>query len=472
MSGDVLLSNCAHLYADLGDGPRLLTGHDLLIEAGRITAIGPSVTAPDGVRTIDASRWLVVPGLVNTHHHLSQQLTRTQACSSGLIDWLTRLYPVWKHMDAELAHAAARVGTAELLLSGCTTVGDFTYFFPRGRPEIFDAQVEAARSLGSRFAPIRGGLVEIEAGVRHQLGSDLDASLEDPDEMLAEMQRALAEHHDPSEQSLCRVSLGLTEKAYAAPDLMREISSMSRAAATGLHTHLHPRPDERERARQALGGDPVSFLTEVDWWNERLWVGHGTGLLPDEVASAARAGVGLALSPSSNARFGLPIAPGLAAHEAGMRVSIGVDGAASNDAGNLVAEARLVLQTQRIRAAADGLAFGDVSAERVLHWTTEAGAATLGWPQLGRLAEGWIGDIAAFDICGLEDVGAANALDALLLCGTGGRRAALTVVDGDVVVEDGQLVLADLHEVVAAGQRAGRTLWSRADVSEIEKVTT
>lgn len=468
MTGDVLLRDCAHLYADLGEGPRLLTGHDLLVEEGRITSIGTSLTAPEGVRTVDASRWLVVPGLVNTHHHLSQQLTRTQACSSGLIDWLTRLYPVWKHMDADLAYAAARVGIAELLLSGCTTVGDFTYFFPRGRPEIFDAQVEAARSLGCRFAPVRGGLVEVEAGVRRQLGGDLDASLEDPDEMLAEMSRALAVHHDPSEQSLCRVSLGLTEKAYAAPTLMREIASMARGAATGLHTHLHPRPDERERARQAVGGDPVSFLTEVDWWNDRLWVGHGTGLLPEEVASAASVGVGLALSPSSNARFGLPIAPGLAAHQAGARVSIGVDGAASNDAGNLVAEARLVLQTQRIRAAADGLPFGDVTAERVLRWATEDGAATLGWSRLGRLAEGWAGDVAAFDLSGLEDVGAANALDALLLCGTGGRRAALTVVDGEVVVDEGGLALADLAEIASAGRRAGRTLWSRADVSEIE----
>jgi cytosine/adenosine deaminase-related metal-dependent hydrolase len=451
-----LLRNAAAVWAGAPRERELLTGVDVLLAGNRVERIGAGVTPAGDCRVVDASNWLVVPGFVNAHHHLSQQFTRTFALEGGLVDWLTALYPVWAHVDADIAYHGALTGIGELLLTGVTTVSDFTYFYPRGQTDMFDAQVVAARELGCRFAPVRGGLSELEAAVGARLGDSLDAFVEDRDTFLADASRAIDTYHDRSPASMLRVAVGLAEKAYSSPDLMREVAELAEQAGVRLHTHLHPRPDERRHCTAARATDPVAFLDATGWWTDRLWVAHGTGLLPGEVEELARARVALCTCPSSNARFGTPIAPAWDLHRAGGTVAVGVDGAASNDSGDFLGECRLTWQMQRVRAGTAGEQLEALTPAAVLEWATAGGAAALGWPELGRLEEGGLADIAAFDLSGLDFVGNEDPLSALLLCGIA-HRAQMVVVDGRVVVEGGRLVGADEDELTRrAREAAGR----------------
>jgi cytosine/adenosine deaminase-related metal-dependent hydrolase len=432
---------------------------DIEIAAGIATTIGAVGPAGDGVREVDASNWLVVPGFVNAHHHLSQQLTRTCAVRGDLIEWLTELYPRWARIDAEMAHAAAAAGIAELLLSGVTTVSDFTYFYPRGHADIFDAQVDAARQLGCRFHPVRGGLAELEAAVRARLGDGLGAALESRDELLSEVERTVAAYHDPAPTAMCRVGVGLTEKAYGDEGLMLELAALAERHDLRLHTHLHPRADERELARSGERPGAVEFLQATGWWTDRLWVAHGTQLLPDELEAMAHGGVGLCTCPSSNARFGMPIAPAHDLHALGGKVAVGVDGTASNDAGDFISECRLAWQVQRIRGGSAQNGQPGPTIDEVLEWGSAGGAAVLGWPQIGSLVEGGLGDVACFDLSGFEYAGAVDSLAALLLCGVG-RRASFVAVGGRPVVEDGQLLGVDEEELSRSAHRAAEGLWA------------
>lgn len=461
VASTVLLQRCGYLYADRGSGPELSAGSDLLITGNRVTAIGTGLNASGIDRVIDASNWVVVPGLVNTHHHLSQQLTRTEAFDCGLVDWLSTLYPVWRNVSADDAYVAALVGLAELVLSGCTTAGDFTYYYPKGGGDLLGSQVRAAAELGCRFAPVRGGMVELEAAVRDRLGTSLDSSIETNAELIDAMQDAVARFHDPRTDAMVKVGVGLTEKAYGDAAIMREIAELSRDLDVTMHTHFHPRPDERRHAEAVAGMSPVEYLAETGWLNERLWVAHGTGLTASDLTRFAGAGVGLSLNPSSNARFGLPIASGMLAHRLGVQVSVGVDGAASSDSGNELAELRLVMQTQRIQALADDVPFHEVTAATVFDWATVNGAQTLGWPG-SMLGVGSLADLAAFPIDTIEFAGARDPLAALLLCSSGKMRAATVIVDGKIIVAGGQLVGHDITELARLGRAASEALWERS----------
>ena len=466
----IVLRNGAWVYEGPHKSRKLRADADILLVGGRVAAVGNRVSAPVEARVIDASRWLVLPGFVNAHHHLSQQLTRTRACDGGLVEWLADLYPVWNAVDQEIAYHSARVGIAELVLTGTTTISDFTYFFPRGQAAIFDAQVAAANELGCRFVPVRGGIVELEAGVRTALGPSFEKELEDPDTFLSEADRVIDAYHDPSDDALCRVAVGLTEKAYGSPRLMTEIAELAERREVRLHTHLHPRVDERMFVEAELGVDPIGFLESVGWWGDRLWVAHGTRLRPGELDRMASARVGLCTCPSSNARFGTPIAPAFELHREGGHVGIGVDGAASNDGGDMLGECRLTLQAQRIRAAADGLPFGEVTPSLVLDWATMGGADLLGWPALGTLVEGGLADLACFDLATLDYAGASDPLAALLLCGIS-HRAACVIVGGQIVVEEGRLVRCDEEEIAAAARQAEQELCRRTGKHAREALT-
>lgn len=455
--GQVVLRRAAAVWEGAPGRRELRRGVDVYLEDGRVAAIGRTHPLRANRREIDAGGWLVLPGFVNAHHHLSQQLTRTACVGGDLVDWLTELYPVWSRLDEEAAYRGARGGIAELLLTGVTTTNDFTYFYPRGRTGIFDAQVRAAAELGCRFMPVRGGLAEIEAGVRSRLGGALAGAVEDRDTLLAEAARAVEVHHDPAPDAQCRVALGLTEKAYGDAALMRELAALAAEHDVRLHTHLHPRPDERVHAMEALGVDPIAFLRDTGWWSERLWVAHGTRLEPREVRTLAHQGVALCTCPSSNARFGAPVAPAWALHRLGGTVAVGVDGAASNDSGDFVAECRLTWQLQRTRAAAEDDDAGTLSPDVVLEWATAGGAQALGWPELGRLVEGGLADVACFDMERLDFVGTDDPLAALLLCGIS-HRAALVTVGGRIVVEGGRLTSADEEELTIAARASERRL--------------
>lgn len=461
----LLLKNAAHVWLGQPSDRQLVHDVDLAITAGRVAAVGAELDAGPGTRVVDARGWLVMPGFVNAHHHLSQQLTRTAATTGTLTDWLAELYPAWARMDAEAAHAAARAGIAELLLCGVTTVSDFTYFYPRGHADIFDAQVAAAAELGVRFYPIRGGLAELEAAVAEKLGSLLQPFVEERDVLLTEIERAVADHHDPGPDSFVRVGAGLTEKAYHDPTLMEELAALAERLELRLHTHLHPRPDERELAARVGGSDPVSYLRDRGWWGDRLWVAHGTGLDEQELDQMGEHGVGLCTCPSSNARFATPIAPAWELHSRGGRVGIGVDGAASNDGGDFVGECRLAWQMQRTRLGATGQGLAELAPSVVLDWATAGGAALLDWPELGQLVEGGPADLACFDMERFDRVGADDPLAALLLCGID-RRATFVTVGGRPRVEHGRLVDVDEQALARAAAAARDRLWADAVATE------
>lgn len=454
---ELLIRDVAAAWVGPPGARELLSGVDVLVSGNRVRRIGAGVDTRADCRVVDGSNWLVLPGFVNAHHHLSQQLTRTVAVQGGLIDWLTELYPVWARLDADVAYHAARVGIAELLLTGVTTVSDFTYFYPRGRADVFDAQVLAAQALGCRFAPVRGGLAELEAAVAERLGDALEPFVEDRDALLEHAERAVRTHHDASPASMCRVGVGLTEKAYGDPQLMRELAELAERCDVRLHTHLHPRPDERRHCAETHGTDPIGFLRECGWWSERLWVAHGTRLLAGELVELARTGVALCTCPSSNARFGTPIAPAWSLDRAGGAVALGVDGAASNDGGDYVGECRLAWQMQRVRAAAVDEELDELTPAAILEWATAGGAKALDWPELGRLEQGGLADIAAFDLARLDFTGHDDPLSALLLCGIG-HRAQLVVVDGRVVVDGGRLAGIDEAELAAQARAAAVAL--------------
>jgi 8-oxoguanine deaminase len=467
MSGDgcetLLLRNAAYAWTGSPGTRELVSGIDVLLANGRVSQIAANLHTTDKARTIDASGWLLMPGFVNAHHHLSQQLTRTCAVAGGLVEWLAALYPSWSRMDAEAAYAGARVGLAELLLCGVTTVSDFTYFYPHGHADIFDSQVLAAQELGMRFYPVRGGLVELESAVRDRVGTLLDPVLENRDVLLSEVERVATALHDPGPDAMVRVGAGLTEKAYSDRGLMQELADLAERLGLRLHTHLHPRPDERIFAAEVGAHDPISYLRECGWWSERLWVAHGTRLKHDELDAMVRDRVGLCTCPSSNARFATPIAPAWDLHSRGGAVGIGVDGAASNDSGDFLGECRLAWQVQRIRhGAADATPASapeiiPPAPETVLEWASAGGAALLGWPELGQLVQGGPADIAAFDLDRFDRVGASDPLASLILCGID-RRATFVAVQGRPVVEAGHLVGHDEHEIARTARVAERAL--------------
>ncbi|MBO9521367.1 MAG: amidohydrolase family protein [Nocardioidaceae bacterium] len=448
----LLLRNAAHAWVGPAGARTLVHDTDVLLEGGTVASIGRGLEGGDA-RVVDATGWLVLPGLVNAHHHLSQQLLRAAAPSAGVVGWLAAHYPTWARLDAEAAGWGARVGLAELVLSGVTTVADLTYFYPRGHADIFDAQVQAARDIGCRLLAVRGGLADVGEAVRAIAGDEVERAIEPAEVLLAEVERAVTTYHDPAPDALVKVGAGLTEPLWDRPGTMRALAALAASYDVRLHTHLHPRPADRT----AAGGDVVDALRELGWWHDRTWVAHGTALDVREIDAMAADGVGLATCPSSNARLATPIAPAWELHRAGGIVAVGVDGAASNDGGHLVAEARLAWQVQRIRASADPAEIALITPEVVLDWATVGGARALGWDGLGVLEPGGPGDLACFDLRALEYAGTDDPLAALLLCGTG-RRASFVTVAGRPVVEDGRLAGHDEDDLAAAARHQAARL--------------
>lgn len=444
-----LLRSVAGVWFGPATERALLAGVDVLISEGRVTQVGSGLAAPDGCEVIEASHLLVLPGFVNAHHHLTQQLTRTIAPSGDVFEWLAACYPVWARLTATQAGIGARIGLAELALTGVTTTADLSYYFPAGRPDIFDAQIEAARDIGIRMLAVRGGMLDVGDAVRGRIGDSIASTIESPDTLLAELERAATRYHDPARDSMLRVGMGLTEPLWEAPSLMRELADLAERHGLAAHTHLHPRPGDIEACAP---GSIADRLAELGWWNDRLWVAHGTrldaGLLDRMIAD----GVGFVTCPSSNARLGTSLAPAWRFAERGGLPAIGVDGGASNDGGDMLGEIRLTWQIQR-HASSGAEYFAGLTPRTVLDWATVGGAKALGWQGLGELTIGGLADLACFDVSGLEYVGAQDLLDALVLCGVS-HRAELVLVGGSAVVRDGCLVGVDEDALAHQGRAA------------------
>ena len=447
----LLIDGCAIATVD-AHGAEHAGGH-LVVEDGRITAVGPG-PAPHlpGAERVDARGCLATPGLVNCHHHLYQWITRGLAQQATLFEWLTELYPIWAGLDAELEHDAATAALAALALSGCATASDHHYLFPRGAGDVLAAEVEAARRVGLRFHPCRGSM---------DLGSSRgglppDRVVEDRDEILAATEAAIDRHHDAAPESMLRVAVAPCSPFSVTAELLRESADLARRRGVRLHTHLAETPDEEAFCRERFGRTPAQYLDDLGWLAGDVWLAHCVHLAPEAVRRFGATGTGVAHCPSSNGRLGAGIAPVADLLAAGAPVGLGVDGAASNEAGQLLPEARQALLLARLRGGPAAL-----DARRALAMATMEGARCLGrQEELGSLEAGKLADVALWRLDGLGHADVTDPVAALVL----GPHAPLELllVGGRAVVERGALCAADEAEIAARALAAHRRLMARA----------
>ncbi len=429
-------------------GTEHTTGH-VVIEDGRIAAVGAGSAAADvrdGAEIFDASGCLVTPGLINTHHHLYQWLTRGYAQDAILFDWLTALYPLWSRIDARLTGIGASGAMAVLARSGCTTVGDHHYIFPKGSGDIVGAIVEASRRVGVRLHATRGSM---DLGAS-QGGLPPDFAVETTDAALSASAEAVERYHDPSFESLVRVAIAPCSPFSVTADLLRDSALLARSLDVRLHTHASETVEEDAYCLERFGSTPTQYLESLGWLGSDVWMAHCVHLDEAAIARYAATGTGVAHCPSSNARLASGIAPVRDLLRAGVPVGLGVDGAASNESGRLGSEIREAVLMNRLRTGADSF-----SVRHGLSIATIGGARVLGREsEIGSLEQGKLADIAVWRVDGVEHAG---ILDPVAALGLGALPPlARLYVGGRAIVEESQLVSAEepiLAEQVAAASR-------------------
>ncbi|SNS24805.1 8-oxoguanine deaminase [Tropicimonas sediminicola] len=439
-----LIRNADHLVT-MDAGRRELRGADLRLRDGVVAEIGAGLPL-DGAETLDASGCLVTPGLVNTHHHLFQTLTRAVPAAQDalLFGWLRALYPIWARMGPEHMRASARLGLAELALSGCTMSSDHLYLFPNGAR--LEDTIEAASEIGLRFHPTRGAMsIGESAG-----GLPPDSLVEREAAILADCERVVDAFHDPSDGAMVRVGLAPCSPFSVSRELMRDAAILAREKGVRLHTHLAENDEDVAYSLAQFGCRPGQYAEELGWTGDDVWHAHCVKLDGKEIDLFARTRTGVAHCPCSNCRLGSGIAPVRAMRDAGVPVGLGVDGSASNDAGDLVGEARTAMLLQRVARGADAM-----SAREALEVATLGGAGVLGRADCGALEVGRRADVAVWDLSGLD---AAGSWDPVALLLAGPRRVRDLLVEGRRVVADGQLATADAREVAAEANRLARGL--------------
>ncbi|MEU4289034.1 8-oxoguanine deaminase [Kribbella sp. NPDC026596] len=412
---------------------REFIGH-VVAQGNRIVAVGPGpAPAYDGARVIDGRGCLVTPGFVNTHQHLYQWVTRGLAVDATLFGWLTTLYPVWERIDEESVHVAAQAALARLALTGCTTAADHHYVFPRGGGDLLGAEIRAAAQVGLRFHPARGSM---DRGQKDG-GLPPDSVVEDRDEILAATEAAIDRWHDPAPGSMLRIVVGPCSPFSVSGDLMREAAELARRRGVHMHTHLAETTDEGDWCRETFGCTPLEYAAQLGWTGSDVWFAHGIHFDDSEIKQLGQTGTGIAHCPSSNARLGAGIARAADLRAAGSPVGLGVDGAASNEAGSLVEELRHALLFARARGGPQAL---DVRA--ALEMATLDGARILGREaEIGSLEPGKLADLAVWRLDTLEHAGIPDPVAALAL-GTP-PPLALLLVNGHPVVEHNTVLTID-----------------------------
>lgn len=454
---DLLVAH-AELLATGDDRRREIPGGWVAVTDGLVSGVGGPGDEPEADEVVDASGCLVTPGLVNTHHHLYQNLTRAYrpALAGGLFEWLTTLYPLWSRIDEEAAYLSAWVGLAELALGGCTCSTDHLYVHPAGGGDLLSAEIAAAVELGMRFHPTRGSM----SLSRKDGGLPPDEVVQDDETILVESEAAVARHHDPAHGAMVRIALAPCSPFSVTTELMTATAELADRLDVRLHTHLAEVVDEDAFCLERFGVRPVDYADRVGWLTDRVWFAHMVHPSPPEVARLGRAGVGVAHCPSSNMILGSGLAPVRELLAAGVAVGLGCDGSASADSGSLWAESRQALLQGRLRAGTDGAPLMD--ARTVLEIATRHGARCLGRQgELGELTTGAVGDIAVWR---LDEVSMAGALsdpvEAWLRCGP--TAAHHTIVAGRPVVSGGHLVSPDLESRLADHRRVAAVVQGSA----------
>jgi 8-oxoguanine deaminase len=442
----LLLKN-ADLLVTMDDERRRIAGGGLFVRDHVIEQVGPTAELPANAdRVVDAAGMVVLPGLVNTHHHLYQTLTRCLAQDDGLFGWLRTLYPIWARMNGEAVYVSAKVGLAELLLSGCTTSSDHLYLYPNGSR--IDDEIQAAHEVGIRFHATRGSMSLGES----KGGLPPDSVVEEEDAILRDCQRAIETFHQAERYGMVRVALAPCSPFSVTPDLMRESAAMARAYGVRLHTHLAETLDEEQFCLETFGHRPVAYVESLGWTGEDVWHAHCVHMSDAEIALFARTGTGVAHCPNSNMRLASGIAPVVAWRQSGVRVGLGVDGSASNDSSHMLAEARQAMLLQRVKGDA-----GAMSAEQALELATLGGASVLGRDDIGALAPGMAADFIGYRLERLEFTGSLHdPLAALVFCTP--VNVDLSVVNGRVRVQEGQIVDLELQPLIQRHNAISRAM--------------
>ena len=399
--------------------------------------------------TYDASRHVMTPGLINTHHHFYQTLTRAWApvVNTPLFPWLKNLYPVWARLTSRDLELATTVALAELLLSGCTTAADHHYLFPTGLDDAIDIQVDVVRRLGVRALLTRGSMTlgEQDGGLPPQ------STVQRPEVILADSERLIETYHERGAGAVVQIGLAPCSPFSVTQSIMRDSAQLAEQHDVRLHTHLAETFDEEAFCLEMFGLRTVDYLESVGWLSARTWLGHGIHFDDEEIVRLGAAGTAVAHCPSSNMRLASGIARVVELEAAGAPVGIGVDGSASNDASNLILEARQALYLQRLKYGAEL-----VTPQRALGWATKGSARTLGRDDLGEIAPGKQADLAMFKLDGLRFSGSHDPLSALLLCGA--DRADRVMIGGTWRVADSEILGLDTERLIVQHSEAARRL--------------
>lgn len=419
----------------MDDERRELVGADILVHDGQITEVGHNLDG-QGAEAISAKGCTITPGLVNTHHHLYQSLTRAVPGGQDalLFGWLKTLYPIWERFGPEEMHVSAQIGLAELALSGCTLTSDHLYLYPNGSR--LDDTIAAANEIGMRFHPTRGAMsIGESAG-----GLPPDSLVEREASILEDCIRVIDAHHDPREGAMVRVGVAPCSPFSVSRELMRDAAILARDKGVMLHTHLAENEEDIAYSEANFGCRPGQYAEELGWTGSDVWHAHCVKLDGSEIELFSRSGTGVAHCPCSNCRLGSGIAPVRKMRDSGVKVGLGVDGSASNDSGNLNAEARQAMLLQRVANGADKM-----SAREALEIATRGGAEVLGRHDCGQIAPGKRADIAIWDTSGVESAGSWDKATLLL---AGPTKVKHLFVEGRQIVSDGEMKTIDLPRVI------------------------
>jgi 8-oxoguanine deaminase len=423
----------------------------VVVADGRIVELVGAGCEPQtaGAKPFEAGAHVVVPGLINTHHHFYQTLTRAvpAALDRELFPWLKALYPIWAKLTPEALDLGATVAMAELMLSGCTTTTDHHYVFPAGLEDGIDIEIAAAKRLGLRVLLTRGSMNLSE----RDGGLPPDSVVQDEDTILADSKRLVDRYHERGEAAMVQVALAPCSPFSVTTSLMRSTADLAGRLDVRMHTHLAETEDENKFCEQLFGCRPLDYLEDCGWLNDRVWLAHGVHFKSEEMPRLAKGGVSISHCPCSNQVLGSGACPVCDLEAAGVRIGLGVDGSASNDESNLMQEVRAAFLVQRARY---GVA--KVSHKDALRWATQGSAACLGRPELGAIAVGKRADVALFKLDELRFSGHGDPLAALVLCGA--HRADRVMVNGRWTVEDGAIPGLDIAALIRRHQAAARTL--------------
>ena len=455
-----LLVRNATLLVTMDDHRREIPEGGLFIRDGFIEQAGATADLPaEADEILDLSGHILLPGLINTHHHFYQTLTRVvpAAQDTNLFHWLKTLYPIWARLQPQDIRVSTQTALAELAMSGCTTASDHLYLFPNGSR--LDDEIQAGREVGLRLHASRGSMSLGES----KGGLPPDSVVEQEDFILKDSQRLIEQYHDPNPGAMTRIVLAPCSPFSVTPDLMRQSTSLAREYGVQLHTHLAETQDEEAFCLETFGLRPVALMESLDWIGEDVWFAHSVHVNDEEIDLYAQTGCGVAHCPTSNMRLASGIAPIVQMLQAGVKVGLGVDGSASNDGSHLLEEVRQAMLVARVRAALQGASLsGEASpplmtARQALEIATRGSATVLGRSDLGSLEPGKCGDFFAVKLERLEYAGALHdPVAALVFCSP--IQADYTVVGGKFVVKEGHLLSVDLPQLVKQHNQAARRL--------------